>query len=394
MKICHPNYLCICIPAYKELQLVNTLKSLSKCRISDSLEIHVFVVINGSEDQRRSDFDTNMFTYGMAIDFVQSDVSNIHWHISLEQQLPAKHAGVGLARRIAAGEAIKQMDEDNVNGVIVYLDADCTVAPNYFIEIASYFDQSKKVAVSIDFQHEVSDEQLDLPIIEYEVHLRYYIQMQRLIGLPFAIHTVGSSMAVLKDAYISKGGMNKRKAGEDFYFLQKFIKDGVCGELFSTTVFPSSRQSDRVPFGTGRAMLQYEDQDFTWFSYNPNAFYLIQSFIQGIDDYFQHDYTHVANLHEGMQAFLQTSKLIDKIRDLRDNVKTIEVFRKRFYQVFDAFQLMKCLHFLRHHGYSDWPIEACVRWYYETIDDKEMPEQWTEIMTDFQRYNRTWPALM
>jgi hypothetical protein len=63
-------------------------------------------------------------------------------------------------------------------------------------------------------------------ITSYELHLRYLVHAMRWAGHPFAYQTVGSSMAVRRKAYLSLGGMNTRQAGEDFYFLQKFIEVG------------------------------------------------------------------------------------------------------------------------------------------------------------------------
>src|SRR5204862_3217619 len=86
------------------------------------------------------------------------------------------------------------------------------------------------------------------------LHLRYYIQALRYAGFPHAHHTIGSCMAVRAGEYRQQGGMNKRKAGEDFYFLHKIIPLGGFGDLTGTTVYPSPRPSDRVPFGTGKAV--------------------------------------------------------------------------------------------------------------------------------------------
>jgi hypothetical protein len=45
--------------------------------------------------------------------------------------------------------------------------------------------------------------------------------------------------------------MNRRMAGEDFYFIQKLLPAGGFFNLNQTTVYPSPRSSARVPFGTG-----------------------------------------------------------------------------------------------------------------------------------------------
>ena len=41
---------------------------------------------------------------------------------------------------------------------------------------------------------------------------------------------------------------------------------------------------------------------------------------------------------------------------LSKNAKSVVTFEKAFYQWFDAFKLMKYLHFMRDHGYEDQPV--------------------------------------
>ena len=57
----------------------------------------------------------------------------------------------------------------------------------------------------------------------YELHLRYYKQALQFTGFPYYYHTIGSAFAVNAEVYCKQGGMNRQKAGEDFYFLQKII---------------------------------------------------------------------------------------------------------------------------------------------------------------------------
>ena len=94
-------------------------------------------------------------------------------------------------------------------------------------------------------------------IAAYELHLRYHVRVQKWIGFPYAFQTIGSAMAVRAWAYVKQGGMNRRHAGEDFYFLQKISWLGPISELSTVTVFPSPRLSGRVPFGTGKAVGDY-----------------------------------------------------------------------------------------------------------------------------------------
>ena len=61
-------------------------------------------------------------------------------------------------------------------------------------------------------------------------------------------------MAVRAHAYARQGGMNRRQAGEDFYFMQKLVDGEQVENIAEATVFPSARLSHRVPFGTGKAL--------------------------------------------------------------------------------------------------------------------------------------------
>ena len=82
-------------------------------------------------------------------------------------------------------------------------------------------------AASIYYEHPVAglafSENLYEGIANYELHLRYYVWALRSIKFPYAFQTVGSSMLCRASSYVRYGGMNRRKAGEDFYFLQKII---------------------------------------------------------------------------------------------------------------------------------------------------------------------------
>jgi len=42
--------------------------------------------------------------------------------------------------------------------------------------------------------------------------------------------------------------MNRKQAGEDFYFIQKLMPLGGYFALNSTAIYPSPRESSRVPF--------------------------------------------------------------------------------------------------------------------------------------------------
>ncbi len=132
--------------------------------------------------------------------------------------------------------------------------------------------------MSILFQGDDFPEDIYRYITLYELHLRYYIQGLRYSGFPYAFHTVGSAIAVKAFQYVKAGGMNRRQAGEDFYFVQKLVPLGGYFALNSTTVYPSPRESFRVPFGTGAAISRLMNNPGEEFlTYNFEAFRELRS---------------------------------------------------------------------------------------------------------------------
>jgi hypothetical protein len=95
---------------------------------------------------------------------------------------------------------------------------------------------------------------LEAAIGRYEHYLFGYALGLSLAGSPYAYPTVGSAVACRATAYIRAGGMNRRLAGEDFYFLQQLAKTGGVAWVEGTLVQPSARLSRRVPFGTGPSL--------------------------------------------------------------------------------------------------------------------------------------------
>jgi hypothetical protein len=61
----------------------------------------------------------------------------------------------------------------------------------------------------------------------------------------------------------------------------------------------------------------------------------------------------LSSLPEPVVSFLNESKLNIKISKLINNTSNQHTFIKALYQLFDAFQLMKYLHFTREHYYAD-----------------------------------------
>ena len=357
--------LTVVIPAYKETNISETLSSLLECDKVD-FDIEILIYVNGSINDSFEDQKINK-TCAKQVELFAQLHSTAEMQILLHSNLhlALKKAGVGQARKLLMDEALFRFAKiDNPEGIIVNLDADCMVSKNYFKEIYNSFQDNELAACSIHFEHRVDSPLTLEAIVNYELHLRYFIGMQKLIALPFAYQTIGSAMAVRALSYARQGGMNTRKAGEDFYFLHKFIKNDNCFELNSATVYPSGRVSDRVPFGTGRAvgeMLNGKPSQ----TYNPASFKLLSEFLQGLELIYQNERFDLTEaLDPCLRDYFEQLGLSAKLREIKDNTTNYQKFRKRFFQYFDAFQFMKYLHYMRDNGKQDIKLSNAITYYF------------------------------
>lgn len=352
----------VVIPAFAEEEVLKMIQSVSQstCAISD---VGLLVLINEGESVESGDEEVNEKCFVRIAKYIsEREKDTIQVMCLYVKRIPDKWAGVGMARKIAMDQAYLLLKDSACP--IINLDADCTVSGGYVDEVVAYFLAQPKIdCVNIHFEHEWSMEKHPEYIIQYETHLRYFISMQRRLSLPYAYHTVGSSFAVRGNAYLQVGGMNKRKAGEDFYFIHKFIKKGTLGELGTAIVFPSARISDRVPFGTGRAMGSIKQNGETWLTYNPQSFVALKSFLDCLPQLYsssQKDDVVRNAVDAQVLIFLDQIDAFNKIHRIRANVTNYERFLKAVFQWFDAFVLMKYLHHMRDAVYPNIPVSEAL----------------------------------
>jgi hypothetical protein len=355
-------YMSVVIPCHREDDLLNCLISLRNCT-STERSVEVIIVINHSQVAEEETIRKNEFAYKQATIWSEKNNAGKLKFFPLLISLPDKDAGVGLARKAGMDEAVRRFKVAGIkDGVIVCLDADCTVSKSYLYETEKYFLTNKKInAASIYFEHPL-DSVTGIAkdsIIEYEIFLRYYVNGLRSVGHPFAYQTIGSSMAVRTEVYQKQGGMNKRKAGEDFYFLQKIFLLGNFGEINSCTVFPSCRSSDRVPFGTGKAIGDALSGKPIMF-YDPKVFSQISTFIKLIR-------RHHINMNDDLMSeipsellsFLDSVNFNKKNREIISNVGNMNQYEKRFFAWFDGFMILKAVHYLSDNYFPRRKLSDC-----------------------------------
>lgn len=357
-EVLFPNYrpskdlsLIVVIPCFKEPDLLSALDSLNACDATKG-KILIIVVVNESEKASEDIKSTNEETLKQLENY-QSQIPILISH----QKLPIKKAGVGLARKIGMDEAVRIFRKIGTDGGIVCYDADCRCDANYLIAIEETYNDHSINAGIVFYEHRLHREN-HKEILDYELYLRYYIDALRFSRFPYAHQTLGSCITVRTSMYEKVGGMNARKAGEDFYFLNKTIPHGGFVEINSTTIRPSDRVSDRVPFGTGKAVNDMQDTSEEYAVYHPNTFEDLRLFFSKLEDYWTKDEW---KLPMTLTTFLGDDWR-EQINELKNKVASKEAFKKRFFHWFDAFKILKFVHFARDEFYHNVELEDALEW--------------------------------
>lgn len=368
----------VVIPSYKEPNLVKAIGSLQNCE-KPTKGVEIIVVFNSSERSTREDFQEHQASKNALTKYLSENTLRYPVHLIEAEQLPAKQAGVGWARKIGMDEAARRFSHVNNDGVISCFDGDSTVEPHYLVELEKAFLNPNIMGASLYFEHPLHGGHFDPSvyhyILQYELHLRFYRQGLRYAGHPFSYHTIGSSMAVRTSAYLKQGGMNRRKAGEDFYFLQKIIPMGGFVEINKTKVIPSPRPSDRVPFGTGKAITDLlQQQEETYLSYDERVFerlrLLLTQLTKGPEKVF--------SLPPLDQAFLEQHHYRKEWQRLKKNTASKKQFLEQFYRYFNGFLCLKYVHFITKKEFPRKPIIPEARAFLQRLGVDR------EIATDYE----------
>jgi hypothetical protein len=199
-------------------------------------------------------------------------------------------------------------------------------------------------------------------IAEYELYLRYIRLAIEKTGHPYGIHTVGSSFSLRAITYVRANGMGRHQAGEDFYFLHKCVQLGRFYEINSTVVYPSSRESDRVAFGTGATIRKQIRSDEPLTVYSLSAFHWLATIFSGLE-------TGYVNIRNGsatrmlpvseqkeIREFMNRIAFEKKIAELIGATGSYTTFRDRFFAWFNGFMILRYLNELHVSAFSKSPV--------------------------------------
>ena len=273
-------------------------------------------------------------------------------------ELPKKNAGAGLARKIGMDLALTVFDYSSTAKKLLFcLDADCIVEKNYITSIVENFNSRNLSSAVVNFRHQIGpDSETTEAIICYEIFLRYYVLGLKFARSRYAFHAVGSTIICDYESYIKAGGMNKQKAAEDFYFLEKIAKNANVDRIDDTTVYPSSRKSWRVPFGTGQRINRFlQKNQNEYLLYNPESFTILKRWLNifnSIENFNAEEYLAEAEkIDNDLFNFLIEQNFLKDWEKILLNSKTKEQIFKQKIRWFDGFRTLKLIHYLRDKSY-------------------------------------------
>lgn len=357
----------VVIPAIAEYEnlkiLLNNLNENDEESISRTLILIVVNNVAGSDEKTKNE---NLQTLKYLKWLINEQVLKLNLAAidcaSEGNALDEKHGGVGLARKIGMDSALQSLRE---TGLLICLDADCSASKNYLKNIFKYFNEKKFPAAVVRYEHSLDDPKTEAAIICYEIFLRYYLFGLKYAGSPFAHHTIGSTMICTVDSYVAIGGMNKRKAAEDFYFIEKLAKDFEIGYIADATVYPSSRGSWRVPFGTGQRVNRFLSRERNeYLLYSPESFSILKNWLSLFNKWEGNNshslLNNVAALNPCLKNFLVENDFENDWRKIFSNSKRKHQLQKQKRYWFDGFKTLKLIHYLRDNSRPLSPMFAAL----------------------------------
>ncbi len=264
----------------------------------------------------------------------------------------AHKKGVGLARKIGCDFACLLIQQNIIESSWLHTsDADTSLPDNYFQQTSTFTHKNTSAAV-YDFAHLGDNNKVTESTQLYEESINYYVDGLRYANSPYAYHTLGSCITIKVEPYILVRGFTKRAGGEDFYCLNKLAKVGSIKQLKGDKLIIATRESNRVPFGTGPAVkqiLEKEESQTTLLTYNPRVFLELKNLLLSFEVLFS--YKH--NTHSWLTQ--QSKEAQNALQDLHINVlfshidlqiNDSKLCMVHIHQWFDAFKTLRFIHLL------------------------------------------------
>jgi len=287
-------------------------------------------------------------------------------------RLPAGE-GVGLARKIVGDIALLLIHKSVVENQWIWCtDADVQLPKDYFERIQSKGDGVS--AYVYPFAHTLQGDVLQQEAMKlYESFLHYYVDGLKRAGSPYAFYSIGSLICVNAKSYAMVRGFPKRLAAEDFYLLNKLAKVGLVRTLDGSAVRIQGRESNRVPFGTGAALIEIRallEKGLPYSVMHPSVFDALGVWLSALDAFVQH--RNLDELRSSLRSSsIQYSGLLEEVVERLGAFRVLESalvhtentkepnaqLRRRIREWNDGFRTLKIVHGLRDGGLGEIELE-------------------------------------
>ena len=252
----------IAIPSMDEFELLpNTIECIKKQKAE---HYNIFVCINQPDVWwKDANKQSICFNNQNTLDYLNEQKAKMPNLFIIDKSSKGKgwrlkHSGVGHARKVLMDAIVEKAND---NDIIVSMDADVEVSSNYLASVEKIFGRNPKaVALANPYYHRLSGiEDIDRNMLRYEIYMRSYTINMLRINSPYSFTAFGSVISLPVWAYRKIRGITPKSSGEDFYLLQKLRKMGTVLLHNDEIVYPATRISHRVPFGTGPAISKSMD---------------------------------------------------------------------------------------------------------------------------------------
>lgn len=388
----------VAIPAMDELQdLPLTLQDLATQQVRVPFEVHVCV--NQPEEYWQQPDKKEICERNQQLLCYLRQYQDVSLQI-LDYSSPGKgwkgkDHGVGWARKMLFDSILAK---SNPEDIIISLDADTRINPNYLQSIADNFAQHPEwPAIAVPYYHPLTGEEArDRAILRYELYMRNYAINLLRIGSPYGFTALGSAIAMRASALRKIGNITPLKSGEDFYLVQKFRKMATIGLYNEEMVYPAARYSSRVAFGTGPAMMKGNQGDWNSYPlYHHSLFEPIAQTFALLPQLYHQD------VHTDFLDFLQESAKseVSLWQSIRQNVKDLPHFIQAFHEKADGLRTLQFVRrqqqtrpmedeFALHQNLSLWQPSQIPDWYHPKIGFKQLTvkqlDQIRNLLLDYE----------
>ena len=141
-------------------------------------------------------------------------------------------------------------------------------------------------------------------------------------------------------------------AGEDFYLLQQLSKTGCKISMIENAfVYPSDRISDRVPFGTGKAVGEIIETG-NWMTYHDQCYRDLGQLLLSVEENLNDTAEAImGNVPATCRGWLEGRNFASIWPKLLANSSDSQMLIQRFHEWLDAFQTLKLIHYLSDNHY-------------------------------------------